>query len=65
MAIDKKVKDTETVKLDKLAKVVNKSADKAGSKLPREQRDAYRAARDSVVSARRSAENVEGQLRIG
>jgi len=55
-------KDAE---LKKLAQVVNKSADEAGRSLPREQRDAYRASRESVVKARRSAENVEGQLRIG
>jgi hypothetical protein len=65
MAVGKKVKITETVDLSKLAKAVNKSADEAGRSLPREQREAYRDARDSVVKARRSAENVEGQLRIG
>jgi hypothetical protein len=65
MTVGKKVKDTETVDLRKLAKAVNKSADDAGSELPAEQRAAYRAARDSVVKARRSAENIEGQLRIG
>jgi hypothetical protein len=65
MAVGKKGENTKAVDVKKLAKAVNKSADKAGSALPVEQRVAYRAARDSVVRARRSAENVEGQLRIG
>jgi hypothetical protein len=65
MAIGKKVKSTKTADLKKLGRAVNKSADEAGRGLPVEQRDAYRAARDSVVAARRSAETVEGQLRIG
>jgi hypothetical protein len=58
-------KETENINVDKLTKLLNKSADEAGRTLPPEQRAAYEAARDSVVSARRSAENVEGQLRIG
>jgi hypothetical protein len=65
MAVGKKGESTEAVDVKKLAKAVNKSADEAGSALPPEPRAAYRAARDSVVRARRSAENVEGQLRIG
>jgi hypothetical protein len=65
MAVGKKVDSTGTVELKELAEVVNKSADEAGAGLPPEQRAAYRAARESVVNARRSAENVEGQLRIG
>jgi hypothetical protein len=65
MTVGKKSESTEAVDVKKLAKVVNKSADEAGRALPPEQRAAYKAARDSVVRARRSAENVEGQLRIG
>ncbi len=65
MAVGRKAKDTETLDLEKLTAAVNKSADDAGRGLPAEQRDAYRAARESVVQARRSAETVEGQLRIG
>ncbi len=67
MALRKKAQSSKTGELDiqKLAKAVNKNAEDAGSGLPPEQRAAYRAARDSVVKARRSAENVEGQLRIG
>jgi hypothetical protein len=65
MATSKKTGTTQSVDLKKLARVLNKSADEAGKTLPQEQRVAYRAARDSVVRARRSAENVEGQLRIG
>jgi hypothetical protein len=65
MAVDEEGNATRGVDVDKLAKVLNKSVDDAGSALPPEQRAAYQAARDSVTKARRSAENVEGQLRIG
>lgn len=65
MAIGRKVKDTAAIDVEKLVKAVNKSADEAGCAPPAEQRAAYQEARDSVVKARRSAENVEGQLRIG
>lgn len=65
MAVGKKVKTTETVDIKKLGRATNKSADEAGGGLPAEQRAAYRAARESVVKARRSAETVEGQLRVG
>jgi hypothetical protein len=65
MAVGKKSESIEAVDVKKLAKMVNRSADDAGSTLPPEERAAYREARDSVVRARRSAENVEGQLRIG
>lgn len=65
MTVGKKGQQTKAVDLKKLAKAVNMSADDAGSELPAEERAAYRAARESVVNARRSAENVEGRLRIG
>ncbi len=65
MAVGKKAKNTEAIDLKEFANVLNKSADEAGGALPAEQRAAYEAARDSVVKARRSAENIEGQLRIG
>jgi hypothetical protein len=65
IATGKKSEGEGQVNLKKLTKTVNKSADEAGSRLPSEQRAAYRAARESVVRARRAAENNEGQLRIG
>jgi hypothetical protein len=65
MTAGKKGEQREPVDVAKLAKVLNKSADDAGGALPAAERAAYQAARESVVKARRSAENVEGQLRIG
>jgi len=65
MSVGKKVEQAEPMDLDALAKALNKSADDAGEALPADERAAYQDARDSVIRARRSAENVEGQLRIG
>ena len=65
MSVGKKAGKGEPMDLQELAKALNKSADDAGKALPVDERAAYEAARDSVIRARRSAENVEGQLRIG
>ena len=65
MSVGKKAEHTAPMDLEKFAKAINKSADDAGKALPAGERAAYQTARESVIKARRSAENVEGQLRIG
>lgn len=65
MASGKEAKTTPSIDLKKLTAVLHKSADDAGSNVPEEERAAYLASRASVVQARRCADTVEGQLRIG
>lgn len=55
----------QSLDVKKLTDALHKSADDAGASLSPEEREAYRASKDSVVRARRAAETVEGQLRIG
>jgi hypothetical protein len=55
----------ERAELDGLARALNKSVDELAEALPEDERAAYRAARDSVIRARRSAEAIEGQHMLG